>query len=148
MEAKKNPAYDLSRQRNKFFLVGLSLSIGLAISAFEWTTVKTTSTFQNPLPEEPSIDFIVPSTTIDTPPSPERLNKLEPKKIATPDIGEIVSVSNETETEESPEIDLEKYISNPLPSSSMVEDSDPEENNIFILVEKKTRTYQRPQSFL
>lgn len=137
MEAKKNPVYDLSRQRNKFFLVGLSLSIGLAISAFEWTTEKPSREIIVCNLPEPPIEFIVPSTTINTPPSPERINKLEPKKIATSDIGEIVAVSNETETEESPEIDLEKYISNPLLLSSMVEDSDPEENNIFILVEKQ-----------
>ncbi len=137
MEAKKNPAYELSRQRNKFFLIGLSISVGLAISAFEWTTVKTTNNCHYPTPEESTIDFIIPSTTIDAPPSPERINKLIPKKIATPDVGEIVAVSNETETEESPDIDLEKYISNPLPLSSITDDSDPEENNIFILVEKK-----------
>jgi periplasmic protein TonB len=137
MEAKKNPAYDLSRQRNKFFLIGLSISIGLAISAFEWTTVKTTSKCHYPTREESTIDFIVPSTTIDAPPSPERINKLESKKITTPDIGEIVAVSNETEIEETPEINLEEYMSIPLLSTSTLEDSDTEETEFFTLVEKQ-----------
>lgn len=147
MEAKKNPAYDLSRQRNKFFLIGLSISIGLAISAFEWTTVKPTSKIIACNLDEPTIDFIAPSTTIDAPPSPERINKLEPKKIATPDVGEIVAVSNETEIEESPDIDLEKYISNPLPLSSIADDSDPEDNNTFIFVEKQPEPINGYKSF-
>lgn len=137
MEAKKNPAYDLSRQRNKFFLIGLSISIGLAISAFEWTTVKTPSKIIACNFQELPIDFIVPSTNINTPPTPEKINKLEPKKITTPDIGEIVVVGNETEIEESPEIDLEKYISNPLPLSSIADDPDTEDNSTFIFVEKQ-----------
>jgi protein TonB len=137
MEAKKNPAYDLSRQRNKFFLIGLSLSIGLAISAFEWTTVKTPSKIIACNFQESPIEFIVPSTTIATPPSPETVKKLEPKKIATPDIGEIVAVSNETEIEETPEIDLEKYNAIPLQSNSIVEDPDTEETDFFTLVEKQ-----------
>lgn len=137
MEAKKNPAYDLSRQRNKFFLIGLSMSIGLAISAFEWTTVKAPDKIIASTFEESPIEFIVPSTTITTPPSPERVNKLEPKKITTPDIGEIIAVSNKTEIEETPEIDLEKYNAIPLLSNSIVKDPDTEETDFFTLVEKQ-----------
>lgn len=40
MEAKKNPAYDLDRQRSKFFFIGLSISIALVITAFEWRVEK------------------------------------------------------------------------------------------------------------
>jgi hypothetical protein len=49
MEAKKNPSKDLSLQRNKFFLIGLTVSMSIAITAFEWRSVKTK-------PIEPSFD--------------------------------------------------------------------------------------------
>jgi hypothetical protein len=38
MEAKKNPKQDLQRQSFKFFLIGLSISVALIITAFEWRT--------------------------------------------------------------------------------------------------------------
>jgi periplasmic protein TonB len=41
MEAKKNPKQDLQRQSIKFFLIGLSISVALAITAFEWRTKKS-----------------------------------------------------------------------------------------------------------
>lgn len=40
MEAKKNPKQDLQRQSFKFFLIGLSISVALTITAFEWRTKK------------------------------------------------------------------------------------------------------------
>lgn len=40
MEAKKNPSQDVHRQSFKFFLIGLGISVSLAITAFEWTTEK------------------------------------------------------------------------------------------------------------
>ncbi|MBL7870327.1 MAG: energy transducer TonB [Cyclobacteriaceae bacterium] len=40
MEAKKNPKQDLQRQSFKFFLIGLSISVALTITAFEWQTKK------------------------------------------------------------------------------------------------------------
>ena len=40
MEAKKNPSKDLTRKSGQFFLIGLSISISLMITAFEWRTEK------------------------------------------------------------------------------------------------------------
>ncbi|HAC25974.1 MAG TPA: energy transducer TonB [Cytophagales bacterium] len=40
MEAKKNPRYDVQRQSGKFFLIGLVLSSAMAITAYEWTSIK------------------------------------------------------------------------------------------------------------
>ncbi len=40
MEAKKNPSQDVHQQSFKFFLIGLGISVSLAITAFEWTTEK------------------------------------------------------------------------------------------------------------
>lgn len=43
MEAKKNPSQDVHQQSFKFFLIGLGISVSLAITAFEWTTEKIVS---------------------------------------------------------------------------------------------------------
>jgi periplasmic protein TonB len=40
MEAKKNPSQDVHKQSFKFFLIGIGISVSLAITAFEWTTEK------------------------------------------------------------------------------------------------------------
>jgi hypothetical protein len=40
MEAKKNPNKDVHRQSGKFFLIGLTLSVAMAITAFEWRSEK------------------------------------------------------------------------------------------------------------
>ncbi len=40
MEAKKNPSQDVHKQSFKFFLIGIGISVSLAITAFEWTTKK------------------------------------------------------------------------------------------------------------
>jgi periplasmic protein TonB len=79
MEAKKNPSKDLSLQRNKFFLIGLSVSISLAITAFEWRTVKVKPTSRQPYPIETQTLLIIPITTIEPAAAPQPMKKLEPK---------------------------------------------------------------------
>lgn len=38
MEPKKNPAFDVHRKSRQFFLIGLCCSLGITITAFQWTT--------------------------------------------------------------------------------------------------------------
>jgi len=40
MEAKKNPVHDVHRLSFRFFMIGLAISVSIAIVAFEWTTEK------------------------------------------------------------------------------------------------------------
>lgn len=40
MEAKKNPHQDVHRMSFRFFLIGLAISVCMALVAFEWTTEK------------------------------------------------------------------------------------------------------------
>lgn len=56
MEAKKNPKQDLQRQSFKFFLIGLSISVALTITAFEWRTKKSKPV---PLTFDPPIETIL-----------------------------------------------------------------------------------------
>ena len=38
MELKKSPKADLESKRNVYFMIGLVVSLGLMLLAFEWTT--------------------------------------------------------------------------------------------------------------
>ncbi|MBX7125351.1 MAG: TonB family protein [Cyclobacteriaceae bacterium] len=73
MENKKHPAADLQRKRPLIFLFSLSLSISLAIMAFEWRTPK------GPAISRSVAVFDIPFTAIDVPltrhevPQPARL---------------------------------------------------------------------------
>ena len=79
MEAKKNLSKDLSLQRNKHFLIGLILSIGLAITALEWRTVNMKSVVRDLNPIETGTLLFPPITTIDPPAAPLPIKKLETK---------------------------------------------------------------------
>ena len=146
MEAKKNPSKDLSLQRNKFFLIGLSISIGLAITAFEWRTVKVKPIVPDLDPIETGTLLIVPITTIDPPAAPQPIQKMEPKKTTIVDVGEIVTVPNNIPADKLPPIDLE-----PDPTSSIgtgILDPEPEDPTLyFTVVEKNPEPIDGYKSF-
>lgn len=67
MEAKKNPGHDVHQQSFKFFLIGLGISVSLAITAFEWTTEK----IDYPEPDvsyDPTLESTIQLLTIRTEP--------------------------------------------------------------------------------
>ncbi len=128
MEAKKNPAYDLSRQRNKFFLIGLSLSIGLAISGFEWTSVKV-----QPKPKEyneviADPIFYIPAVKMESPTTPPiqvEKRKQEQKQTEPALVITIVETKDQTTPDEVvPTIDYKDNTINSLPIIADVENSE------------------------
>ena len=68
MEIKKNPSKDLTRQTKKFFLIGLSISLAIVITAFEWRTLKENLKPRVYNPQEAQIDWIIPITNFEIPP--------------------------------------------------------------------------------
>lgn len=83
MESKKYASKDLHAQRKKFFLIGLSLSITLVITAFEWTTVKKVIEQPKPHNNITDIPYLIPVTTHSVaPPEVKKVNiKVETKPI-------------------------------------------------------------------
>lgn len=81
METKKNPSKDLTLQRKKFFMIGLSIALALVITAFEWTTEKKKIVTERTYEQPTDVSILVPATTIDYPKPPEL--KLEKMKIET-----------------------------------------------------------------
>lgn len=98
MEAKKNPAKDINRKSFQFFCIGLIISTGLLITAFEWRTEKKTAVTRVPENSSHDIVWIVPSTRIEEP-KPLSAIKLEPKKkaVITP---ELLTTAQENSIEE------------------------------------------------
>jgi protein TonB len=85
METKKNANKDLTLQRKKFFMIGLSISLALVITAFEWKTEKKKPTGCHlPYPKIEDVQIISEVRTIDYPKPPalkmEKI-KLEPKPV-------------------------------------------------------------------
>jgi len=76
METKKNPKLSLERQRPRFFLIGLSVALGVTLCAFEWTTHTTTPKDLGAVDPYDDVDVIdIPITIV-----PE---KIPPKSIQT-----------------------------------------------------------------
>jgi protein TonB len=69
METKKNPAHDVHRSRTAFFVLGLLISIGSVITAFEWKTMR-----RMPAPRPDTTDdlvYVLPDIIRSESPEPE-----------------------------------------------------------------------------
>lgn len=83
MESKKNPSHDVHRKSFQFFCLGLLISLGLVITAFEWTTTKQIHPPRQPDEHVPDIVWIIPTTHQEPEaPSPSPKAELKPKPIA------------------------------------------------------------------
>ncbi len=75
METKKNPSKDLRQQSSKFFLIGLCVSVTLAITAFEWRIKQRKIIIGNfDSADEPLIE-IMPTTHEPEKPKPISIQK-------------------------------------------------------------------------
>lgn len=92
MEAKKNPQHDVHRQSGKFFLIGLTLSVTLAIMAFEWRSEKVFYPEREFDKTHTEATFQLKSHTI----APEQV--IVPKKKLRP-IQKVINLTTESTTE-------------------------------------------------
>ncbi len=127
MEEKKNPKLDTRRYRGLFFNVGLVLSLGLVLMAFEWKTPGAISevppVFSDPFPEEL---YDTPLTVQPPPPKP----KVE--------IFELIEKEDEEIIDE-PEIDIDIFSDEKdVPEEPVFVESEPEERapEFFTIVEQ------------
>ncbi len=143
MEAKKNPSKDLSLQRNKFFLIGLSISIGIAITAFEWRTVKMKPTVPDLNPIETGTILFPPITTINLPAATRPIKKLEPK-ITSPSITDFAEVGNDQPADDKiPLIELGSESESTSLYIPFIEEVD----TIFVVAEKNPEPINGYKSF-
>lgn len=124
MEAKKNPRYDVQRQSGKFFLIGLVLSSALAITAFEWTSIKKV---YPPRPQESTDDMVFNQAAITDHPKPEepKIRKQE-VIIRNPDPDKIIEIdNNETPDSVSFAAPDDQVQLPPAPSEKPIDDNEP-----------------------
>jgi periplasmic protein TonB len=132
MEAKKNPSKDLSLQRNKFFLIGLTVSISLAITAFEWRSVKIKPIIREPNLIDAGTLLFPPITIIEPAKALQPIKKLE-SKIQSPTPTDFLEVENDIPVDDQTPI-IETGSENLLPSVFIPVDV--EVDTVFVIVEK------------
>ncbi|MFM7852870.1 MAG: energy transducer TonB [Flammeovirgaceae bacterium] len=87
MESKKHISKDLHAQHKKFFLIGLSLSLTLVITAFEWRTIKKNNHFKEghyPKNEEMMLVPEIKTLSAFEPVLPKQEKNTNDKKVVDP----------------------------------------------------------------
>lgn len=132
MEPKKTPQADLSKKSFLFFNIGLTISLGIAIMAFNYRVYDDTSA-KDLAQNQAIIDEILePPVTEQTPPPPQQI-------IQQP---EIVEVPNETKIEEDIQVnmDIETHMDQQMaelaPVVQAAEEEKEDPHQIFVVVEE------------
>jgi periplasmic protein TonB len=145
METKKNPSKDLTLQRKKFFMIGLSITLAMVITAFEWTTVKKKVIVDRHNHKTEDIIFYPSITTIEYPKPPEL--KIEKEKLDIKPIlpTEFVEAKNDEKV-----TDVEAFAEPEIGTntSTVTFDAKPEEiDSIFIVAERQPEPMDGYASF-
>lgn len=132
MEAKKNPNKDVHRQSGKFFLIGLTLSVATAITAFEWRSEKKDYIIIPP--DEPIYDgaFIIQSEPI--PVDQPKVKELKPPVIKT--LVNLVATTELIEESNKDVVEIEQPDFTPIQFDSTANAVEPPET-IFLAPEVK-----------
>ncbi len=129
MELKKNPNVDLSKKTGLFFNIGLSISLALVITAFEWDSSGGGELMDLGEVEEEFEDIMdIPPTEQPPPPPP------------VVQLPEIIEVPDEEEIEEEIEVDLDVEVTEETVIEDIIFEEAPEEEEveqIFTIVEDK-----------
>ena len=143
MELRKNPNIDLERKRGMFFSIGLSLSMLLVLTAFEWRT-KVQPSIPDFEEEELSFEALYEPvvTEINLPPKPELLKRelKNPVIIVVPN-DEILAIVQKVIVSE-PEVDFDKLM------IAEAEPVEPPTDEFFEIVEKMPEPYGGMTAFM
>jgi len=132
MELKKSKKADLENKRNTILLLGLVLSLGITLLAFEWTTKPTKASDLGQIQSQEVEEEIIPITReqeVKPPPPPPPPKVVEVLNIVDDD----VEIEDELEIEDT-EADDETVI-DVSPVVVAEEEEEEEEGQIFFIVE-------------
>ena len=96
MEPKKNPKADLEKKRNVFFQIGLIVSLGIVLLAFEWKSYDEVNYSLGQLKTEDVPEEIIPITKQEVKPPPPPL----PVPVVLNVVKNDVEIKNEAKVEE------------------------------------------------
>ena len=131
MELKKSPKADLENKRNIFVQIGLVISLGITLLAFEWTTRVEQATSLGSVVQQDVEDEIIPITRqeeVKPPPPPP------PPKV----VEVLTIVDDDTEIEEELDIEDTEADDNTVIDVAPViqqEAEEEEESEVFFIVE-------------
>lgn len=122
MEAKKNPKQDLQRQSFKFFLIGLSISVALTITAFEWRTKKR-------VPVPPTFDTPIEAALLEVKPTVHEVIPKAPilikQRVSQSKQVTLVTLSETDRSDEVDDVPVIDDIDFTVPGTSIPEETDP-----------------------
>ncbi len=131
MELKKSPKVDLENKRNIFLMLGLVISLGIILVAFEWTTKPSQTSSLGSIQSQEVEEEIIPITRqeeIKPPPPPPPPKVIEVLNIVDDD----VEIEDELEIEDS-EADDETIID--LPPVNLADEEEEDDTQVFFIVE-------------
>ncbi len=132
MEVKKSPKVDLESKRNVYFMVGLVVSLGIVLLAFEWTAKPTKADSLGTINAADVEEEIIPITReqeIKPPPPPP-----PPKVVEVLNIVDDKAVIDDDDLMIDTEADDQTLI-NVAPVISAKEEVEEEEAQVFFIVE-------------
>lgn len=129
MEQKKNPKADLNKKWWLFYFIGLTITLALVLTAFEWKSYDDTGLMELGQVEDDFEDIMdIPPTEQPPPPPP------------VVQLPEIIEVPDEEEIEEEIEVDLDVEVTEQTVIEDIVFEEAPAEeevDEIFTIVEDK-----------
>lgn len=132
MEVKKSPKADLESKKNVYFMIGLVLSLGLMLLAFEWTAKPTKADSLGTMNATEVEEEIIPITReqeIKPPPPPP-----PPKVVEVLNIVDDKAIIDDDLMIEDSEAD-DQTIINVAPVIAAKEEEEEEEAQVFFIVE-------------
>jgi len=132
MESKKTPKADLEGKKNVYFMIGLVLSLGIMLVAFEWTAKPTKADSLGSVGAQNIEEEIIPITReqeIKPPPPPPPPQVVEVLNIVDDD----VDIDDELQIEDSEADD--KTLITVAPVVSAKEEEEEETAEVFFIVE-------------
>jgi len=127
MEAKKTPKADLSKRTGLHFGIGLLITMGMVLVAFQWKTYDQNAMIDTSRNDLITEEIIEPPPTEQPPPPPPKIQQPE-----------IIEVEDEEEIEEEIEVDLDIEITEETVIEDIEFTEEPEEEvaeEVFTIVE-------------
>lgn len=128
---KKFPDVDIHRYKNLFAALGLAISLGMVLTAFEWKTFEDLVLVTDPIVTKSIDDELQTQVTNHTPPPPPV--KIQPVIIEVPDDTKIEEPEAIFDTETKPDEAIKPTVLEPVVETVVAEEPD---ENIFITVEE------------
>lgn len=137
MEPKKNPKYDVHRQRGTIFKISLVVTLALVITAFKWSVPIEQETGSDiPLPLANNLfDDVIPSTSIRSEVAP-KAREIKPRKQNSTEFVEVANNQLLNIASPAPSIDQGEPFDNSIPMGPIEIPEEINETDIFDFVEK------------